>query len=665
MTYPALPIQIRIIPQLVLVLLIGLGAGSGCASKNYLSVRKVPRNPLAAPLQLFSSSGPRPTERTEQLLRRFDLHEQQAKNSPIVLVNLEQQIEENPDPEKIYSFAELAYLDGQKALAANDDARAMDLFGASMTYAYLYLFDPDLDRFRNPYDPQFRQACDLYNGALEAGLRMLKKKGRLRPGHSQCVKTAGHQFDLTIKVCGPWHEADIKDLEFVSDYEIEGLTNHYRTFGLGVPLIAVRSKHADQEPAEAYLPDGLTFPVTAFLRVERPSPIVAQASGYAHTMRCVLELHDSLSTDRLEVCDRAVPLETDLSIPLGYSLDSPQFKRSNIATHGLLRPSQTQQIEGIYMVEPFDPAKIPVMMVHGLWSSPTTWMEMFNDLRSLPEIRNNFQFWFYLYPTGKPFWISAAQLRVDLAKLRNNLDPQNTNPAFSQMVLVGHSMGGLVSRMQVIESGDDFWRIVSERRFEDLVADEETRERLAQVLYFHANPAVRRVVTIGTPHNGSDFANAATRYIGRKLIQLPKRMIQTSEKLVRDNPGFFRDIDMLTMNTSIDSLAPSSPIFRVLNRTPAAPWVTIHNIVGLVPERELLGRLTETGDGIVAFESSHFEDAASEITVDADHVNVHRHPRSVLEVRRILLKHLSELNAGATQLELAQSPPFLDSPTVP
>ena len=74
---------------------------------------------------------------------------------------------------------------------------------------------------------------------------------------------------------------------------------------------------------------------------------------------------------------------------------------------------------GLYMVQPYEPGKIPVLMVHGLWSSPMTWMEMFNDLRSQPEIRDHYQFWFYLYPTGQPFWLSAAQLRRDLAKVRD------------------------------------------------------------------------------------------------------------------------------------------------------------------------------------------------------------------------------------------------------
>ena len=136
-----------------------------------------------------------------------------------------------------------------------------------------------------------------------------------------------------------------------------------------------------------------------------------------------------------------------------------------------------QSLTGLFMLEPFDPGKIPVLMVHGLWSSPMTWMEMFNDLRSFPEIRDQYQFWFYLYPTGQPFWVSARQLREDLAQARAVVDPRHQAPALDQMVLVGHSMGGLVSTLQTLESGNDFWAVLSDRPFEELQAEDETRQQ--------------------------------------------------------------------------------------------------------------------------------------------------------------------------------------------
>ena len=100
-------------------------------------------------------------------------------------------------------------------------------------------------------------------------------------------------------------------------------------------------------------------------------------------------------------------------------------------------------------------------MVHGLWSSPMTWMEMFNDLRSSPEIRDHYQFWFYLYPTSQPFWISAAQLRSDLAQARQVLDPQHHRAGLGSDGADRAQHGRAGGRLQTINSGNDFWKLVS------------------------------------------------------------------------------------------------------------------------------------------------------------------------------------------------------------
>jgi pimeloyl-ACP methyl ester carboxylesterase len=356
----------------------------------------------------------------------------------------------------------------------------------------------------------------------------------------------------------------------------------------------------------------------------------------------VLELHDPLSGSELLLDQRTVPIQSDLSTPLAHFLENPRFKEQTDSTAGLLFPDQSQKLRGIYMLEPFDPNRIPVVMVHGLWSSPMTWMPMFNDLRSFRELRKNYQFWFYQYPTGQPFWISSAQMRADLEELRRSLDPEHQSPVLDQMVLVGHSMGGLVSRMQTIESGDEFWKIVSDAPFDDVQASAEEKGRLASVLFFHPNPSIQRVVTIATPHRGSDYANDYTQWLGRKLIQLPSGLIEMGNSLIRQNPGVFRDTELLITKTSIDSLSPNSPIFPVLLRSRRAPWVRYHNIVGMLEHSGWFSGDTIESDGIVSFQSAQMDDVQTQIVVQANHGSVHTTSRAILEVRRILIEHLRE-----------------------
>jgi hypothetical protein len=624
------------------ILLLALAvAGSGCAQQRWVRVREIPSNPLAGPLQLLSPSGPQPTPRTQLLARRYDMEDDLDRSNGEVLVKLSQINQADPSTDKLYSLSELAYLAGKRA-EPRSRKKALEFHGLSVVHAYQYLFDERFGRYRNPYDPEFRGACDLYNGALESAIRIIKKQGKLVPGSTQTIQTVNQTVEITIVVrSDTWRAQDFQEFRFVSDYEIRGLRNQYHNYGLGVPMIAIRKHHDNASPEEKLYPPGMSFPVTAFLRC---TPGGNPAAGH-HVVH--LELYDPLNTHEISVNGRRVPLESDLTTPLAYALNQPELQDLDSSTVGLLDPAKTAKLQGLYMLEPYQPGKIPVLMVHGLWSSPITWMEMFNDLRGSPEIRDRYQFWFYLYPTGQPFWYSAAQMRRDLAAAREIIDPQHKQVALDQMVLVGHSMGGLISRLQTIDSGNEFWNIVAEKPFDSVHASPETQAKLASTFFFRPTSDVRRVITIATPFRGSEFSNATTRWIGSKIIQIPKMFVSERQKLYSENPDYFRKQNLLDVDTSIDSLAPDSKILPVMLAAPAAPWVRNHNIVGKLSAKSLLSRVAgeADGDGVVSVSSAHFEQAVSEVVVDSDHSSIHRHPRTVLEVHRVLLEHLRELDS--------------------
>jgi len=565
------------------------------------------------------------------------------------LARVQRLIQEEPGAEKIYAVSELAYLAAKKSESHNPRL-ALDLYGASVLHAFEYLFDEQFRDLRNPYDPQFRGACDLYNSALEGMLRLVCRRHGLRPGATYRLETATGSWQLSCLIgAGLWRPEEFERFEFVSDYEIRGLKNLYRTYGLGVPLIAVRRNDARHGPEATYYPDNLSFPVTVFLRPQfgpNPDADCDPADRFA-----TLELYDPLVTTDIYCGTVVVPLQSDLTTPLAYFLSDPRM--ANLATLGLLRPEtlltfqpgRSKPIMGLYMAQPYEPGKIPVVMIHGLWSSPMTWMEMFNDLRSSPEIRRHYQFWFYLYPTAQPFWVTAAQLRHDLAQVRETLDPYHREPALDQMVLIGHSMGGLVARLQTIDSGDEFWRLISDRPFEEARGNSEVLARVQTVLFFRPSPQVRRVITIGTPHRGSHFSNLTTQWIMDRLIRLPEILIRTRDAFVQQNRALIRDSRLLEIETSIGALDPESPFFAAMHRCPKATWVKYHNIIGIIPRRGLLGKWAADSDGVVSYVSAHMDDVESELIVPADHMTVHAHPRAVREVRCILLEHLAEIQS--------------------
>ena len=637
---------------LLLIAFCAVAAG-GCASSDYLQTRRAPRNPLNGQLQLLSRKGPQATERTQRLLRRYALHHDQEKIDE-VLTGLAKEIAVEPGSEKVYAYAELAYIGGRQAESEGNDAEALRLFGGSVMHAYMYLFDPQFDRERNPYDPQFRGASDLYNGALEAALRLVRQQGKLVPGSTQTLQVGDHEYGLNVVIRGPWHNDEFERFEFVSDYEIKGLNNRHHSYGLGVPIIAVRRRHVNESAYEQHYPPGLSFPLTAFMRL-RPG-----ANGEPPSV-CTIELCDALATNVVHVGGYRVPLETDLSTALAYSLDRPEFREEQqVASVGFFNPMKGRRAQGLYMLEPYDTKKIPVIMVHGLWSDPLTWMEMFNDLRSFPELRSRYQFWFYLYPTGQPFWFSAGQMREDLAKLHRKLDPHARNALLNQTVLVGHSMGGLVSRMQVIDSQQRFWSLASDKPFQEVRLSEREREQLASTFFFRPNPSIKRVISIGTPYQGSNFANDYTRWLSRKLINVPRKILEGQRRLMRMEST--RDNDLLAITTSVDSLAPESPVFPVLREAPVAPWVKIHNIVGIIEDEGIIGRIAGKSDGVVAYASAHIEEASSEVVVDADHTKVHQNPRAILEVRRVLLEHLQMVDQRMAPIQPQQPPSPIIAP---
>lgn len=631
------------------LLLVAVACGSGCGQ---IWVRPANGYRLFGAFEASLGASDMLSSRTLQTLRQLDLEAVCAENPREGFLQLQAETERDPQPDRIFALAELSHwLGGQ---AGNADACVFYYLCAG--YAYHYLFDgqqpvagqpfPPTRAEATPFDPRFRLACDLYNAALAKCIRTAQQAGRLDPReHLQLPTPDGQGFALTVQHHGfAWGPEDFGPLLLASDYDAVGLANQHRQYGLGVPLIGTRVA-AQQAARHAFYPDAVSFPVSAFFRFE---------GGLAdlHRRRAgVLELYNPLRQATIEVAGRKVPLESDLSTPLAYFLAHTDLQSADFL--GFLKPDSLAKRTGIYMLEPYQPGKIPVLMVHGLLSSPLTWAPMFNDLRADPALRDRYQFWFYLYPTGPGYLQAAADLRRDLQALRTDLDPRGTDLALERMVLVGHSMGGLVSRLLTTDSGDDFFRLVSKKPLAALPLDRSARDELEEVFYFTREAQVRRVVFIGTPHHGSLLGPSLPGRVAAHCVQLPRDLMTSAQELMKLNPGGW------TPPTSVDLLSPNSSALQLLSTRSRPPDVRFHSIIGKAAPRTLLRELTrpivgnEASDGVVPYSSSHLADVSSEVIVAADHFTVHHHPLAVREVRRILLEHWQEvgpeLGAGEVQ----------------
>ena len=638
-----------------LLVLLVLLTGAGCGG---IRVRRA-TTPALFEAWRASAVSDEMSARTMQTLRRWNLAQVYRTNPHDAFARLQQVAETDAQPELVFALAEMSYLLG-RGCEQGACAHSMTYYYLCAGYAYHYLFARNgasqlvrastsnargLERFdprASPFDPRFRVACDLYNTALGKCIRAAQRIGRLDSRQALHITTrAGNDYTLSVVHHGfLWRPDEFGTFLFCDDYRVVGLANEHRTYGLGVPLIAIRSPKAPN-PNHAFYPPSVSFPVTAFFRFEGG---LADLRG-ARAGR--LELYNPLSIQAIEVDGVTTPLQTDLTTPLAYFLAQADLGKVSYA--GFLRPDRVEPLQGIYLLEPYQPGKIPVMLVHGLLSSPLTWAPLFNDLRADPVLRERYQFWFYLYPTANPYLDTAAHLREQLARLRAELDPERRDAALDNMVFVGHSMGGLVSKLLTVDSGDAFWKLVSPEPFDKLHADQETRERLQQVFFFSRQECVKRVVFLGTPHHGSKLSPSLPARFARHFIRLPKNVLTTVQDLSLENPGVFFAVKPGKVPTSVDLLAPHAPALEVLAALPPPADVAYHSIIGVTPPSgafklvDLLAGVSknEPGDGVVPYSSAHIEPVESELVVPADHSEVHHHPLSVQEVRRILLEHCS------------------------
>ena len=595
----------------------------GCATTEFVQLRKKPHNPLADRMNTTAFGLVKYSQRTDLFLRQTGFQGQ--ANLKGMILHAQEEIDSAHFYEASHALAELKYL-GAEAAKTHDIQLASELYYDSAKSAWQYFATPDSGgRHPDPDDPQHRGTAEVYNASSEQLLRIARSSGKVRLGQSIWMPISKRELEFEIPFSSRLLTLDqLGDFQFVSDYELKNLRSRNTTPGLGVPIIAIRKQSANPAPVEKYYTKGMSFSATLVLRFDAD----AGADGR-------LQLFDTRESDSILVGDTLLPLQTDVSTPLARYLSNKDM--SLLDTWGYIRPDHAEKLSGVYMVQPYDPDRIPVLMVHGVWSSPMTWMEMFNDLQADPEIRRKYQFWFYLYPTGEPMAFSAARLREDLQQVRHDCDPYRRNDRLDEMVVVGHSMGGLISQMLTLNSSDKLWNSVSRKPVDELQANAETKSEIRRVFFFESNPSIDRLVTIASPYNGSSLSNRFTRWLSGSLVWLPAKTYQLSRVVFeQDDKRWWESFS--APSTSLDSLTKKSGVLRLIRETRVPEDVKHHNIVGV----KRGSSQSDWTDGVVSYRSAHCEDVASEKIVRASHSEVHRHPEAVAEVRRILLEHLRE-----------------------
>jgi pimeloyl-ACP methyl ester carboxylesterase len=420
----------------------------------------------------------------------------------------------------------------------------------------------------------------------------------------------------------------------------EGLSNRLLRFGLGVPLSACRPRDP-KNPTDTYLPRvGTCLPLTAVVDFPEPGNTA------------VISLHNSFTTETVTVANgKTFPLAANFSAPFASLIEKTGLTSYSGLLRALSGGKELLEKTGFFTVEPYRTGRVPLIFVHGLFSSPVTWVNLQNDLMGDPIIREHYQVWSYLYPTNLPILLNAETFREKLDQLKRHLsESDNTTAENLGMVIIAHSMGGLLTKTAVVRDSEPVKQYLWESPEKINELDPDTRALVDRVFTFRLRPYVERVIFIAVPFLGSEIADNWVGWLGRRLIGLPSKILQATG----DFPARIRNIirpelraDLAEQDlTSVKGLSPHNPALLALAKALVDRCVPYHLIEG---DRGLGGG-ANSSDGVVPFRSSHLEGAESELIVPADHA-AFTHPIAVLEIKRILHEHIRQKALGRRQCE--------------
>jgi pimeloyl-ACP methyl ester carboxylesterase len=475
------------------------------------------------------------------------------------------------------------------------------------------------DALKSPNDTQATHAL--------ARFVELSKERRL-PAHGEIPPPPGrtglrYRVQFTSAGHGEYLHDYFDEISPAADFEVRNLKHHMRA-GAGAPLTALR-ENRQREPVERYYPpEAITRPLTA---VAVPGPV---RSG-GQLVR--IELLCPMVNDTVVLDGRRQPLAADFSVPWAAALArTGKLNQSRILDFLTTMPRRQPQL---YLMEPYDRRKEPLIMIHGLLSSPLVWADVSNELWAEDEIRHRYQIWHFLYNTSAPALYSARQLRLQLREVRRLLDPEGDDPAMRRTTLLTHSMGGLVGKALAVRPGDAFWKAALTVPHESLRLSAEDHAVLQEAFEWEPDRTIHRILFIAVPHRGSAIADNFAGRIGSWITAPPQAFQLFYERVSTANPGVFTaPYEQLGRGRldSVNSLSPRQPTLTILATLPYVRPVKLHSIIG---NRGKPGPLEQSSDGFVPYSSSHLDGVESETIVPAGH-SAMRHPMTVAEIKRIL-----------------------------
>jgi hypothetical protein len=524
------------------------------------------------------------------------------------------------------------FLELANNLSDSDDARSVDYYFEAATLSWASL--TKRPEFATPHHSSWEVYQASLQGLVANAVRFCRfdSCGNLNIYHPSGLI----QVPLTSTSLD-WPIEQLQHFQLPLDPEQRTLKRYFKKSGLGAPVVAFRVKSSGYEvdPLERHFPEQLPLASTLILRsVETISSHDDSVHDSEESDRFVIELVNPLRVSSISISSQPIAIAKDLSAPLDYQLRN----RPTDPFLGFVAPGSGSQNDGLRWAEPYQAGKIPIVFIHGLMSDPTTWLDMLNELRTIPWFNDRYQVWGFSYATGSPFVTSAMRLREQCQEAISLVDPHGEDPALREMVMIGHSMGGLLAKLQITDSQDRLWNSISNIPLQNIRAKAEAKRELEKRLFFTSQPHVKRVIYIATPHQGASIASRGTGRFFSAFVHPDEQSQKLHDRLVQDNPNAFTGTFRKRIPTSIDLLEPSDNTLQSIYDLPVPYDVRQHSIIGTGDGPWTLG----LNDGVVPVSSARHRCADTEIQVKASHTKILKHEATIAEVIRLLHLNLTE-----------------------
>lgn len=470
-------------------------------------------------------------------------------------------------------------------------------------------------------DGEMPSAEDLekYNKAVTSAVVQVAGNWSTDQKTLSTVKTSSGEVKLDVR------SVNVRDIQLLDNVVPAEFVNVRRGFesttevpGIGTALLVRQQK----TNTDSMIPEtGLWYPATAVLNLDSRS-------------QPVLELFDPTREGYLPYGGNRFPLDADYTAAFARDFQDRQNQFPDLAA--LLKFDKYASKIGLYRVSAFDPQKEVCVLVHGIWSSPMTWDETLNEIYADESLRERYEFWTFGYPTGAPIHYMAAKFRESLLEMERFRAANGATDL--NVTVVGHSMGGLLSKAVTLSGGDKEWNSLFNVPIEQLEVSTADREVLRDMVYYEPLPFVDKVIFCATPHKGSIVAEKPVFRLVGGLVQLPSQLVNLTEDILEQSSSALTPLGLEMAEerpTSIDQLRSSSKATEEVLDKPLNPNVSYYSLIA-VSKAEGKKPLWETTDSIVPYFSSHIEGVESEYVVYNSPHGVHREPEGIREISRIL-----------------------------